>query len=211
MYQSYLVGLWFSLRTHASQIWSNPQRLLHPLEAQERQSVYRRLVSGNIGTIGHSADSTLPIHGNAQPQSGPQSKKSLRRKDSRVSRVSLSSHMSGRNTPTQEQFSRGPSLTRRPSQGPGIQKSQIVNAYASMYAPIIESVDQAVRSTNAGSDVLELPQHLSTEEFARAVTVATVSALRHPQTIQAPHTKESVLHSGCRSTSPSRTGSKWDC
>ncbi|TIA71786.1 hypothetical protein E3P91_02391 [Wallemia ichthyophaga] len=29
---SYLVGLWFSLRTHASQIWQNPQQLMHQME-----------------------------------------------------------------------------------------------------------------------------------------------------------------------------------
>ncbi|KDQ25351.1 hypothetical protein PLEOSDRAFT_40690 [Pleurotus ostreatus PC15] len=29
---SYLVGLWFSLRTHATQIWQNPQQLLQPLD-----------------------------------------------------------------------------------------------------------------------------------------------------------------------------------
>ncbi|KAI5995984.1 hypothetical protein F5J12DRAFT_896333 [Pisolithus orientalis] len=29
---SYLIGLWFSLRTHASQIWQKPRQLLQPLE-----------------------------------------------------------------------------------------------------------------------------------------------------------------------------------
>ncbi|TIB88045.1 hypothetical protein E3Q06_01018 [Wallemia mellicola] len=30
--KSYLVGLWFSLRTHASQIWQNPQQLMQQME-----------------------------------------------------------------------------------------------------------------------------------------------------------------------------------
>src|SRR5882757_7499091 len=41
--QSYLVGLWFSLRTHASQIWQNPQQLLHPHESG-RMSLYHKIV-----------------------------------------------------------------------------------------------------------------------------------------------------------------------
>ncbi len=48
-----------------------------------------------------------------------------------------------------------------------------------LYTPLIESVDQAVRTGEVG--LLELPQPLTTEDFARAVTVATVSALRHQQ------------------------------
>ncbi|KAF8558364.1 hypothetical protein OG21DRAFT_1238307 [Imleria badia] len=41
---SYLVGLWFSLRTHATQIWQNPQPLLHSLEIppSHRLSGYQR-------------------------------------------------------------------------------------------------------------------------------------------------------------------------
>ena len=34
---SYLVGLWFSFRTHASQIWQNPQQLMHGGEQQGQQ------------------------------------------------------------------------------------------------------------------------------------------------------------------------------
>jgi Ca2+:H+ antiporter len=50
-----------------------------------------------------------------------------------------------------------------------------------LFTPIIESVDQAVRGTSGEPGLLELPRPLTTEDFARAVTVATVSALRHQQ------------------------------
>ncbi|KAG9315580.1 hypothetical protein JVU11DRAFT_3216 [Chiua virens] len=42
---SYLVGLWFSLRTHATQIWQNPQSLLHSFEvpSAHRLSGYQRI------------------------------------------------------------------------------------------------------------------------------------------------------------------------
>lgn len=44
--QSYLIGLWFSLRTHASQIWQNPQQLLHPMELPTpRVSQYHKLAT----------------------------------------------------------------------------------------------------------------------------------------------------------------------
>lgn len=50
--QSYLIGLWFSLRTHASQIWQNAQPV-HDVSSQrpltvhtpgERTSIYKRLI-----------------------------------------------------------------------------------------------------------------------------------------------------------------------
>ncbi|KXN88148.1 Low affinity vacuolar monovalent cation/H(+) antiporter [Leucoagaricus sp. SymC.cos] len=47
---SYLVGLWFSLRTHASQIWQNPQQLLHPSELPTHRA-------GQGGHGGHDAPS----------------------------------------------------------------------------------------------------------------------------------------------------------
>ena len=42
-----MIGLWFSLRTHASQIWQNPQQLLHPEipgPGVNRVSVYQKFV-----------------------------------------------------------------------------------------------------------------------------------------------------------------------
>ncbi|KAH9936243.1 uncharacterized protein B0H18DRAFT_1206628 [Fomitopsis serialis] len=56
---SYLIGLWFSLRTHASQIWQNPQQLLHSAEmagGQQRTSLYHRLVPSALNSA------TRPSH-----------------------------------------------------------------------------------------------------------------------------------------------------
>ena len=47
------------------------------------------------------------------------------------------------------------------------------------YTPIMESVDHAIKDT--GIQPLQLPGSLTTDEFTRAVAVATVSALRHQQ------------------------------
>ncbi|KNZ73040.1 Low affinity vacuolar monovalent cation/H(+) antiporter [Termitomyces sp. J132] len=50
---SYLIGLWFSLRTHASQIWQNPGPLLHPIDiSRDRTSIYHP-----AGGHGHDAPS----------------------------------------------------------------------------------------------------------------------------------------------------------
>ncbi|KAH7103478.1 hypothetical protein BKA62DRAFT_697048 [Auriculariales sp. MPI-PUGE-AT-0066] len=48
---SYLIGLWFSLRTHASQIWQNPQQLLHgdpTAGGTGRMSIYHKLLNPQI-------------------------------------------------------------------------------------------------------------------------------------------------------------------
>lgn len=42
--------------------------------------------------------------------------------------------------------------------------------------PVLESVDHAVKNTN-----IQLPESMTTDDFTRAVAVATVSALRHQQ------------------------------
>ena len=64
-----------------------------------------------------------------------------------------------------------PSVTRRVSYAP--QSSQQVESYA----PFIESVSQAVKN----SGPMQLPENMTTDDFSRAVAVATVSALRHQQ------------------------------
>ena len=44
--------------------------------------------------------------------------------------------------------------------------------------PVLESVDHAVKNTNLH---IQLPESMTTDDFTRAVAVATVSALRHQQ------------------------------
>lgn len=45
--------------------------------------------------------------------------------------------------------------------------------------PVLESVDHAVKNTDLQN--IQLPEPMSTDDFTRAVAVATVSALRHQQ------------------------------
>ncbi|TFK91973.1 hypothetical protein K466DRAFT_481611 [Polyporus arcularius HHB13444] len=137
---AYLIGLWFSLRTHASQIWQNPQQLLHPAELaapSNRVSIYHRLIPG--------------VH-----------KPSLHRKSSPTVPTPLAQ----------------PATTRQ------ISYADQPAAHAPGYTPILESVDHAIKDT--GIQPLQLPGNITTDEFTRAVAVATVSALRHQQHSRSP-------------------------
>ncbi|CAK5284348.1 unnamed protein product [Mycena citricolor] len=136
---SYLIGLWFSLRTHATQIWQNPQQLLQPLE--------------------------LPLHHGQRPLS-------LYHRTRLQHKASTRSERS--QTPLgaqQPQPPASPNLARRVSYAPA------------GFSPVLESVDHVVK----GVQPLSLPEPLSTDEFTRAVAVATVSALRHQQAQTLPH------------------------
>ncbi|KAI0731979.1 hypothetical protein C8Q72DRAFT_185394 [Fomitopsis betulina] len=163
---SYLIGLWFSLRTHATQIWQNPQQLLHSGElpsGQHRVSLYHRLVPSALNSA------TRPAH-------------SLSHKSSAVIDGSET-------TPTASDFnipahghagssssagvSAPPISGRRVSYAPGqVPPSQSL-------APLMESVDHAIKDTYLQPTAL--PESITSEDFTRAVAVATVSALRHQQ------------------------------
>ncbi|KAI0826892.1 hypothetical protein BC628DRAFT_1319645 [Trametes gibbosa] len=171
---SYLIGLWFSLRTHASQIWQNPQQLLHPLElnaphgGQSRVSIYHRLIPG-------------------------QSKHSLRHKPSIITTHTESGAPSRSETPVPRVVEHVPEAPPTPSAlqpsvpsplaQPSMQRRisyanpPVINTQG--FSPIMESVDHAIKDT--GIQPLHLPGSMSTDEFTRAVAVATVSALRHQQ------------------------------
>lgn len=55
---------------------------------------------------------------------------------------------------------------------------------AGTYAPIIESVDHVIHDT--GLRPVQLPENMTSDDFTRAVAVATVSALRHQQAYAHP-------------------------
>ncbi|KZT73849.1 hypothetical protein DAEQUDRAFT_702832 [Daedalea quercina L-15889] len=168
---SYLIGLWFSLRTHASQIWQNPQQLLHQSElaaGQNRMSLYHRLVPAALGSA------SRPSH-------------SLSHKSSQVN-ITVDAAESQLQTPTASMFNvpaHGPAgssssassaappppSARRVSYAPGqVPPSQSL-------APLMESVDTVMKDT--GLHPTALPDNITTDDFTRAVAVATVSALRH--------------------------------
>ncbi|KAF8517407.1 hypothetical protein BU17DRAFT_91863 [Hysterangium stoloniferum] len=172
---SYLIGLWFSLRTHASQIWQNPQQLMHPLDigtvnmptASGRTSLYNRLAQANL-------TGTLPIH-------------RLQRKPSQATMTGYPAPISPIATtfnPASVPPNTVNSTTHTRPVSPVQTRSMSVslpNPMASVaFTPVLESVDHAVKSH--GLDKQALPTPLTTDDFTRAVAVATVSALRHQQT-----------------------------
>ncbi|KAI6114461.1 Sodium/calcium exchanger protein-domain-containing protein [Pisolithus sp. B1] len=151
---SYLIGLWFSLRTHASQIWQNPRQLLQPLEIP---SVNRLIcaftwIAPHAIFLGHWTSSQAK-----QPELGTQQQQQQQ--------------------PQQCQQQPG---SPRPPVSPSIRRVQpgIQNI-----TPIIESVDLALKTSQLHP--AQFPENLTQDDFTRAVTVATVSALRHQQAAQA--------------------------
>jgi Ca2+:H+ antiporter len=166
--QSYLIALWFSLRTHASQIWQNPQQLLHSHESSggQRLSMYHKLMPASVVTPG------------------------LRHKPSFVGSMAPSSleHQHQQQQHTQ------PRLDRRPSSiavGAGAVPS---GGAALSFAPppaLLESVGHAVKDTG-----LAPPQNMTTDDLTRAIAVATVSALRHTERAAPAHRREAALEDG---------------
>ncbi|KLO05926.1 hypothetical protein SCHPADRAFT_946505 [Schizopora paradoxa] len=172
---SYLIGLWFSLRTHASQIWQNPQQLMHPIDLsvpsrQGRMSIYNRLMQSGL-------TSSLPTYRlNRKPSdiTAPTSRaQSPIPRDSASDQRSAPKHISIALPPQP----RSPTTERR-------------NAQMGLQTPFMESVNHAVKT----SAPVALPEHLTTDDFTRAVAVATVSALRHQQAY--PHSPARLRGSG---------------
>ncbi|KAH8104483.1 hypothetical protein BXZ70DRAFT_1005012 [Cristinia sonorae] len=201
---SYLIGLWFSLRTHASQIWQNPQQLLHPNEvpipsAAGRLSLYQKLVPGTAVNAHAKAPSLRHKASNLTTDSGPPSRSQ---------------------TPT-------PRAPEHQASGSGQQQSATTSHMGSgrriSYAippvvqiqggitPLLESVDHAIKDTTL--QPLNLSGEISREDFTRAVAVATVSALRHQQNhtskarVSAATEDDTGSHGGHDAPSWSRTTS----
>ncbi|KAF9645148.1 hypothetical protein BDM02DRAFT_3120716 [Thelephora ganbajun] len=161
---SYLIGLWFSLRTHASQIWQNPQQLLHPElpgPGNNRISVYQKLVPAVLRhseSVGQKIGKTpIPTLGQPNAAHVPQPESIMQStpapSDRRIS------------------YAQPPSVNSPPLLTPGI-------------APLLETVNHAIQHT--GLQPTALPENMTREDFTRAVAVATVSALRHQEAQTAP-------------------------
>ncbi|KAF8574320.1 hypothetical protein K439DRAFT_1420663 [Ramaria rubella] len=178
---SYLIGLWFSLRTHASQIWQNPQQLMHPLDigpvnipsSSNRMSLYHRLAQSNL-----TGSLTLPVHRlQRKPSASTTGGGSSLGMSVPLSPSATGANIQGMAQPTPQQPKQStPAHTPHRSVSPAMPR-RISNAVP--YTPILESVDQAVK--NHGLQAQALPTNLTTDDFTRAVAVATVSALRHQQ------------------------------
>ncbi|KAG8935100.1 hypothetical protein FRC02_008672 [Tulasnella sp. 418] len=83
---SYLIGLWFSLRTHATQIWQNPQPLLNPLDLSH--------IQGPAGTGTGRMSMVNRIVASHLAQAIPQHNNRLARKASTITSASVLLHHS---------------------------------------------------------------------------------------------------------------------
>ncbi|KAG1879177.1 hypothetical protein F4604DRAFT_1652029 [Suillus subluteus] len=174
---SYLIGLWFSLRTHATQIWQNPQPLLQPLDLPttnpSRLPLYqhnRAHSSATTGSTAQSPPSQIPST-IREPRPRPEGSGERMRLEDDPRFQTPAPHLT---IPTANTVSlTSPSMLRRVSYAPHTTPQSAQSQ--TQYAPLLESVDHAIKSTGA----LPLPSSMSTDDFTRAVAVATVSALRH--------------------------------
>ena len=154
---SYLIGLWFSLRTHATSIWQNPQQLMQPNELPISTNSLR----GSTSTV---KPGLLPTH-----------QKALNRK---ASAATLTGILSG-NAPGP---SNSPTQTKRISYAPPPATQQLAPPPGGQHIPhgAMTPVMESVQHTMNNNQSLQ-PTQFSADDFTRAVAVATVSALRHQQ------------------------------
>jgi Ca2+:H+ antiporter len=177
---SYLIGLWFSLRTHASQIWQNPQRVMAKEEVAPRPARITPAVVMNP---------TLPVSQMAShgPSHAP----------SHVTPQAHSPHRRSRTTPPDSPaFHRRDIEAQHPHQQPQPQgqgnhhqhhathqiqnENENVNANANLnpntgYTPLLQSLKHG---GNLDS-ISPLPAQMTHEDFRRAVnTLATAISKR---------------------------------
>ncbi|WVQ71105.1 calcium/proton exchanger [Cryptococcus sp. DSM 104548] len=188
---SYLIGLWFSLRTHATQIWQNPQQLMKPEEHQAlgvhpavKATLTQRLTPQALAqhllplhqqhkaanpssspVIGVSTTGGQPIPATASPKGGTlRLDPSGLPKDDNGQPSTASYNLSSTTKPNPTPTPSNPAFT-----------------LPAGYTPYLEGLDQAAKQSNLTP--MRLPGTLTTEDFTRAVAVATVSALRHQGSI----------------------------
>ncbi|KAG8774996.1 hypothetical protein FRC16_004950 [Serendipita sp. 398] len=194
---AYLIGLWFSLRTHASQIWQNPRQLMepHPLDIHApggtgRMSLYHKLLQMPSG---------LPIHRRAD--SLIRHPESLHRKASVGTTTTTHGSLRGAargpvvvvGTSTlanpQDHQNNPPTQILLPPPSPTITRRSGATLPSGVgYTPIIEQVKQATRAAvepgvdghgpGGGGGVEPGRVNLTADEWSTAMAVAAVSALR---------------------------------
>ncbi|RDB17965.1 Low affinity vacuolar monovalent cation/H(+) antiporter [Hypsizygus marmoreus] len=187
---SYLIGLWFSLRTHATQIWQNPQPLLHPMDipVSNRLSLYQRLVP--------SKDTPSSAQRPASLQRKPSAVQSTTQTASGVREGSRSQPVSSTEPSTQIDGGHpvSPSNQRR--------VSYAQNQPQPPFTPVMETVDRTVK------DSMQAPETMSADDFTRAVAAATVNALRHQQA-HAHSARSRGSHGGVEEASGGHDAPSW--
>lgn len=189
--QSYLIGLWFSLKTHAAQIWQNPQQLMkaeeHPaaaagLHPSVRSALHQRVTPQAV------MQHILPLHKDQTDAPGKDTKT-----DPATSANSpvMTSQASTLRLPGSAGPKTAPILREshsKSSDQPQDYSRSTSGQYnlPAGYTPFLESVDRDISTANHLTP-MKLPGTLTTEDFTRAVAVATVSALRHQGSIISSH------------------------
>lgn len=102
---------------------------------------------------------------------------SLSRRDSNVARGS--SAPSRTETPLPRESSTSTSVPPQAARSSNRKLSYASQPQQTSLRPVLESVDHAVKNANLQN--IQLPESMTTDDFTRAVAVATVSALRHQQ------------------------------
>ncbi|KAF8318991.1 hypothetical protein DL93DRAFT_2164698 [Clavulina sp. PMI_390] len=179
---SYLIGLWFSLRTHASQIWQNPQQLMQQTDTlapnPNRLSVWNKLTP---------ADFSLPISAPTRPLQRQQSNNTITHSRSQSAMRQNTGQAGGATparpaSPTIRRIAPPPTSTTAPKVDTQPTPRAQAPATATGYTPILENFSSSLRGDPAaGVQPLTLPPAITADDFTRAVAVATVSALRHQQ------------------------------
>ncbi|OWZ55023.1 calcium/proton exchanger [Cryptococcus neoformans c45] len=194
---SYLIGLWFSLRTHAAQIWQNPQQLMKSEEAQAVSEAHPALKTTLAQRVTPQAlmQHVLPLHKSNNPPATSSTNPVVPVATNEGSIPATVSPKTGtlRLAPsgltkdgTDQTANTTPGHSQQSSHANGIETSRPspntsqVFTLPAGYTPYFESIDQATKSNLTP---VHLPGTLTTEDFTRAVAVATVSALRHQGSI----------------------------
>ncbi|BEJ18138.1 hypothetical protein CspHIS471_0704150 [Cutaneotrichosporon sp. HIS471] len=192
---SYLIGLWFSLRTHASQIWQNPQQLMQK-EAEQLQlprAHLARITPSNLN------NPILPVH--SKPESIRKGVSPMRPMTA-ASTVQPSPHATrGRDgevsprsgtSPLKYGIQASPRQSVRPELTDGQHDGQVGAVVTQEiphtgYTPYLHALEQ-----NRHMDSMGLGPQLTQEDFRRAVhTLAAVTAMqRKGETTAHPHTDE---------------------
>nr|XP_018264944.1 calcium/proton exchanger [Kwoniella dejecticola CBS 10117]OBR87102.1 calcium/proton exchanger [Kwoniella dejecticola CBS 10117] len=186
---SYLIGLWFSLRTHAAQIWQNPQQLMKNDEASAAIQAMHPAVKATLTqriTPQAVMQHILPLHkANVAGNSPHQSRSVGGSPKASISR--LPSHVGYRPSPVLEEGPlEGDATAQAGSSTEGNNKDRSASNTFNLpagYTPFLESVDKDLKNSQTHLTPMRLPSSLTTEDFTRAVAVATVSALRHQGSI----------------------------
>jgi Ca2+:H+ antiporter len=170
---------------------------MHPMELpiHNRLSLYQKLIPSGHSTAGHSTAGTQthrPTSLHRKPSNVP-SRTQTPAPHEQYPSVD-STQRAGGDRPVSPTQNRRVSYARSPVQP--------------TYAPVLETVDRTVK------DTLHVPpETMSTDDFTRAVAVATVSALRHhahalsPARVRTSATEEASAHGGHDAPSWSRTTS----